>query len=114
MRPSSTEPHHAPSTKKYNTFREFWPFYLGEHTHPTNRLLHVLGSASALAWAVAALITHNGWYVLAAIVQGYAFAWFGHFVIEKNRPATLSYPFKSFAADWLMFVLIVTGRLKKK
>ena len=47
-------------------------------------------------------------------LTGYGFAWVGHFFIEKNRPATFTYPFYSLAGDFVMFWDILTGQINKK
>ena len=44
-------------------------------------------------------------------VIGYGFAWVGHFFFEHNRPATFTYPFYSFAGDWVMLFQFLTGTL---
>lgn len=88
---------------RYQSFREFYPFYLSEHR---NR------SSLGLACLVAAIVTRNGWFILLAFVIGYAMAWAGHVLFEKNRPATFQYPLYSFAGDWAMFYEILTGRIK--
>ena len=99
---------------KYKTLAEFWPYYLSEHLNPVNRWLHVVGSTMGLGWLAAAILLPNPWLILAAIANGYGFAWVGHFVVEKNRPATFTYPLKSFICDWYMMALTVTGRIHKK
>ena len=99
------------SEKEYKTFSEFWPFYLGEHADPTNRTLHFVGSLMALVWLFLAVYWRQPALIFAALVSGYAFAWVGHFIIEKNRPATFTYPLKSFLADWVMFFYILTGKI---
>jgi hypothetical protein len=58
-----------------------------------------------------AAAVYNPWWLLAAPIVGYGFAWVGHFVIEKNRPATFKYPLWSLAADWKMWALMLTGRM---
>jgi hypothetical protein len=45
-------------------------------------------------------------------IVGYGFAWVGHFVYEKNKPATFKHPFYSLRADFKMFWDILWGRLK--
>jgi len=37
-----------------------------------------------------------------------------HFIIEKNKPATLKNPFFSILGDLKLWSLILTGRLKLK
>ena len=96
--------------ERYRTFGEFYPFYLSEHANRVSRRLHVTGTTLALALLVAAAVTRNGWLVLAALVQGYAFAWVGHFFFEHNRPATFKYPLMSFMGDWRLWWEVVTGK----
>jgi hypothetical protein len=97
---------------RYATFTEFYPFYLSEHANRTSRRLHFTGTSLALACLAAALATLNAWWLLVGVVQGYAFAWVGHFFFEKNRPATFTYPFYSFLGDWVMWKEILTGKIK--
>jgi hypothetical protein len=97
--------------ERYRTFRDFYPFYLSEHRHPVCRRLHFAGSALVLAAIAAAIVTRSAWWLVAAPVVGYGFAWAGHFFFEKNRPATFTYPFYSLVGDWVMFRDIVRGRL---
>mgnify|MGYP002128511937 CR=1 FL=1 len=65
-----------------------------------------------LGFLAAAVVTLNAWWLLAALVSGYAFAWVGHFFFEKNRPATFTHPLYSFMGDWVMYKDLWTGRIK--
>lgn len=96
---------------RFRTFREFWPFYVSEHGKPGTRLLHAAGSTVGLAFVTAAVIRARPIYVLYALLAGYGFAWLGHFVIEKNRPATFRYPLWSFLGDWKMYGLLLRGKM---
>ncbi|HEY1141179.1 MAG TPA: DUF962 domain-containing protein [Lysobacter sp.] len=96
---------------RFSSFREFYPYYLGEHGNRTCRRLHFIGSLGVLALIALALINSNGWFVLGALLCGYGFAWIGHFFFEKNRPATFKHPLYSFIGDWVMFKDILTGKI---
>jgi len=100
------------SEKEYKSFKEFYPFYLNEHRNPTCRLLHVIGTTLVLLLLIYSLYTSQ--YVLLWFlpVIGYGFAWFGHFLFEKNRPATFTYPLYSFMGDWVMWWQVITFKLK--
>ncbi|MGS1016211.1 Mpo1-like protein [Allosphingosinicella humi] len=95
----------------YKSFEEFWPFYLREHSKPRTRAFHYVGTSLVVALALAALVTGRWWLLLAMPVAGYAFAWVSHAAIERNRPATFTYPAWSLRADFKMWWLWLTGRL---
>jgi hypothetical protein len=94
------------------SFRDFYAFYLAEHTNRTCRRLHVVGSTLVIVTLLAAVFTqHWKWLWLMPLI-GYGFAWAGHFFFEKNRPATFTHPLYSLAGDWVMWWQVVSGRLK--
>jgi hypothetical protein len=45
------------------------------------------------------------------LIPGYVCAWLGHFLIEKNRPATFQYPLWSFIGDYKMIAMMIGGKL---
>ena len=95
----------------YNSFAEFYPYYLSEHQNFTCRRLHFLGSTIALVCLVQAVYLQSLVPLGVALVSGYAFAWVGHFFFEKNKPATFKHPVYSFMGDWLMFWQILFGKI---
>ena len=97
--------------KKYQSFAEFYPFYLSQHANRMCRELHFVGSTLALACLAALLLTANLWWLPGALLSGYGFAWIGHFGFEKNRPATFSQPFYSLMGDWVMYWQMLTGHV---
>jgi hypothetical protein len=96
----------------YESFAAFYPYYLSEHSNRTCRRLHFIGTSIGLVLLLHAFSTLNFWWLLAGVVQGYAWAWVGHFFFEHNRPATFKYPFYSFAGDWVMWKDILTGKIR--
>lgn len=94
------------------TFEEFWPYYLREHADPRNRMLHLMGTGTALGVFTAGAVTLNPVLMGIAPVFGYGPAWVGHFIIEKNRPATFKHPLWSLRGDLRMFRLAVTRKLQ--
>jgi hypothetical protein len=96
---------------RFRTFGEFYPFYLSEHANRTSRRLHFIGTSISLALILAGIASHVWWLFVVALVQGYAFAWVGHFFFEHNRPATFKYPTFSFIGDWRMWWEILSGNL---
>jgi hypothetical protein len=99
-------------TERFSSFREFYPYYLGEHRNRTCRRLHFIGSCVAIAFVALAAVDRNPWWLLGALLAGYGFAWVGHFFFEKNRPATFRHPLYSFVGDWAMFRDILAGRIR--
>src|SRR3954464_9308522 len=100
------------SERQFKSFGEFWPYYLGEHSKAATRLLHCCGSLIAIGVLIVFMAVGRWWLFPLAVVPGYAFAWVGHFFVEKNRPATFTYPLWSFMGDWKMLALMLTGKLK--
>jgi len=95
----------------YASFREFYPFYLSEHRNRTCRRLHFVGTLLVLATVAAALLARDARWLWLAPLFGYGFAWIGHYVFEKNRPATFKHPLYSFIGDWVMFADVLRGRV---
>ena len=96
----------------FSSFAEFYPFYLREHAQPATRRLHFAGTSLAIGCVLAAIVTRNPWWLLAAPLCGYAFAWIGHVAFEHNRPATFRHPFYSLAGDFVLYRDMLTGRIR--
>lgn len=93
------------------TYKEFYPFYLSEHENPVNRLLHFIGTFLVFICLFMSIYTGKYFYIILIPVVGYGFAWIGHFVFEKNKPATFQYPFWSLISDFKMFFQIIGGKV---
>ena len=98
--------------KRITSFAQFYPFYLSEHGNRTCRRLHFVGSTLALLCLATALVRGAPVFLLYGLLCGYGFAWVGHFVFEKNKPASFKRPLYSFMGDWVMYRDIWTGRIK--
>ncbi|AMR67672.1 MULTISPECIES: Mpo1-like protein [Pseudomonadaceae] len=102
----------AETTARFTSFAEFYPYYLQEHSNDVCRRLHYVGSLLVLSILGYALFTQQWLWLLALPFAGYGFAWVGHFVFEKNKPATFKYPLYSFMGDWVMLKDAFTGRIR--
>ena len=98
--------------REHQSFAAFFPHYLREHASPRTRALHYVGTSLVIAIWLWAVFTVNLWLLLLTPIAGYLFAWVAHFFVEKNRPATFTYPWWSLIADFKMFGLWITGRLR--
>lgn len=97
--------------KRFETFEEFWPFYVKEHSKKTTRQLHFVGTTAALGCVAWGLLLRKKWLLAMAPVAGYGFAWFSHFFVEKNKPATFTYPLWSLYADFVMWSKTIQGTM---
>jgi hypothetical protein len=92
------------------SFADFWPFYVRAHSRPRTRILHAIGSILAII-LLGASFAVSRWLLIAIPIVGYSFAWYGHFFVEGNKPATFGHPFYSLAADYRMLFLMMAGRM---
>ena len=99
------------ATERIKSFKEFWPFYLGEHSLPLTRAIHFVGTTLALLQIVYATVSLTWQPLVGALISAYFCAWTSHFFVEKNRPATFSYPLWSLIADWRMWALMAVRKL---
>ena len=97
---------------RYKTFTDFYPYYLSEHDNKYTKLMHFIGTSIGIFFLIMFFLSFNFLYLLFAIISGYAFAWVGHFFVEKNKPATFKYPFYSFVGDHAMYFEILQGKHK--
>jgi hypothetical protein len=97
------------------SFEEFWPFYVSQHQNKTCRRLHFVGTTIAMG-----CVAVSPWYppaLLAAPVAGYGLAWIGHFVFEKNKPASWLGPKQvvwSLRGDLRMWTKMLTGTMDRE
>ncbi|EKE84859.1 DUF962 domain-containing protein [Idiomarina xiamenensis] len=93
----------APKTAQFSSFAEFYPYYLREHSDPRCRYMHYIGSSLVLLIIASAIYQGNAWLLLWVPLAGYGFAWLGHGLFERNKPATFSLPWYSLLGDWVMY-----------
>ena len=97
--------------ERYQTFDAFFPFYLQEHSDPVNRRLHFVGTTLVNATLLSALLLGKPSLLALAPLFGYGFAWVGHFLVERNRPATFQYPLWSLRGDYKLYGMMLRGQL---
>lgn len=96
---------------EFRSFKEFYPYYLCEHSNITCRKLHFIGTCGVIALLILFFFTGDLLLLAALPLFGYGFGWLGHFGFEKNRPATFKHPFYSLLGDFRMFWEILLGKV---
>lgn len=99
--------------QEFGTYKAFWPYYVSQHQNKVNRNFHFVGAVFAFACLYLGL-THRAWFLLGSPLCGYGFGFFGHFVFERNQPATFRYPFWSLMAYFQMFAFMCAGRMDRE
>ena len=95
---------------RFSSFREFYPYYLEQHSNPRSRRLHVCGTLLAILIAATALLSNHPLWLLAVPLAGYLPAWAGHVLFQHNLPATFRHPLYSLRGDFVMLAEVLTGR----
>jgi hypothetical protein len=98
---------------RFKTFKEFWPYYVREHANPWTRRFHFVGTTLAVSTLGVAALRRKPALIPLALVAGYGPAWFSHFFIEKNKPATFKYPLWSLLADFKMWSKMARGKMDR-
>jgi hypothetical protein len=99
------------SQPEIRSFEDFWPYYVRAHSKLATRRWHAVGTASALACLVTFAATRRARWLALAPVLGYGAAWYSHFFIEGNKPATFGHPLWSLRGDFEMLTRMITGTM---
>jgi hypothetical protein len=99
------------SDREFNSFAEFWPHYVAEHSQPGTRLLHAAGTTAGMALALAFIVERKWRLLPLALIPGYGAAWLSHFLIEKNQPATFDHPLWSLLGDYKMVAMMIQRKM---
>ncbi|KVI03348.1 Protein of unknown function DUF962 [Cynara cardunculus var. scolymus] len=97
----------------FRSMEEFWLFYMNQHSKPATRRWHFAGTLSSLLCLIYALV-FNWWFLFCVPLFGYGMAWYSHFYVEGNIPATFGHPIWSLLCDWRMFGLMLTGQMDRE
>jgi hypothetical protein len=95
----------------FESFSEFYPFYLSQHQNRMCKRLHFVGTGIVMLFFLIALVTQNFKFLWGCPIAGYGFAWVGHFFFELNKPATFKHPIYSLMGDFVMWKDIATGKI---
>ncbi|KAL7265461.1 hypothetical protein ACSBR1_003271 [Camellia fascicularis] len=97
----------------FRSMEEFWAFYMNQHSKPATRLWHFVGTLTSILCLVYS-VWFNWWFVFFVPLFGYGLAWYSHFFVEGNFPATFGHPFWSLLCDFKMFMLMITGQMDRE
>ena len=97
--------------QRFDSLKEFYPYYLQEHRNAICRLCHFAGSTTVIGLLGFIVWTGSWSTIWVCLLAGYGPAWVGHFFFENNRPATFKHPIYSFLSDWVMVKDMLVGNL---
>ncbi|GAA1919263.1 DUF962 domain-containing protein [Streptomyces sodiiphilus] len=95
---------------RFQTYEEFWPYYVAMHSKPATRWVHLTGTLTGLALSAWGAVSGRRRLLPALPVLGYGSAWTAHFLIEGNNPATFGHPAWSLRGDAEMIRMMLSGR----
>lgn len=93
---------------------DLWYAYLRAHEDERTRNLHYAGTLLGIGMFVSAILVMQPLLILAGVIAAYGMAWFGHFTIEKNKPAAFTRPILSFLYNFKMLWLWLNGEVEKE
>ena len=95
-------------------FEAFWIDYLKAHTKPSTRTCHYIATAWGVGCGIYGFATLQWWYILAAILGGYAIAVGSHYIFKERPPLVARSPFWGAVSDFRMIGLALTGKLDQE
>tara|TARA_A100001515_G_C4586136_1_gene214546 strand:+ start:671 stop:961 length:291 start_codon:yes stop_codon:yes gene_type:complete len=94
-------------------FHEYYKYYLTLHQNKWCRRMHVIGQLVTIIFVIQ-VISYKLWpMLLLSPFVVYPFAWTGHYVFEKNKPAAFSKPIWAKVCDWIMLKDWILGRVER-
>ncbi|HXH32180.1 MAG TPA: DUF962 domain-containing protein [Bacteriovoracaceae bacterium] len=98
--------------KEFQTFSDFYPFYLKQHRNLLCRRFHFFGTCGVFALLVLFFFTGNIVILALLPLTVYGVSWVGHWIFEKRSPIFYRHPYFSLLGDFRMFWDILAGRVK--
>ncbi|WRX23030.1 2-hydroxy-palmitic acid dioxygenase Mpo1-like - like 3 [Theobroma cacao] len=83
----------------FRSLEDFWAFYVNQHSKPSTRRWHFAGTLSSILLLIYSVL-FNWWFLVFVPIFGYGLAWYSHFFVEGNVPATFGHPFWSLLCDF--------------
>ena len=93
------------------TFSEYYEHYLTLHQNKWTRRLHALGQLATVVFVVSCAALSLWPALIATPFIVYPFAWTGHYMFEKNKPAAFKRPLWAKACDWIMLKDMIIGKI---
>lgn len=96
--------------REFASYEQFYPYYVSQHSKRATRRFHFVGTHLGALTAAAGVVRGKPQMLLAFPLVSYTFAWFSHFVIEGNNPASFGHPLWSLRGDFQMLAAMWQGR----
>ncbi|OAY66980.1 uncharacterized protein LOC109708796 [Ananas comosus] len=98
----------------FRNLEEFWAFYVSQHSKASTRRWHFAGTLCGVVCVAGSVLWGRLWLLLLGPLLGYGLAWYSHFFVERNAPATFGHPLWSLLCDFKMFALMLSGRMDRE
>ena len=100
--------------ERIKTFKEFYPYYLNQHSKKLTRIFHFAGTLLVIAVIIYVLQSGKERFLWYLPIFGWGFSAFSQYVFEENKPTSFKYPVFTLISDFRMFFELLTDKTKFK
>lgn len=97
---------------KFNTFNEFYSYYLSQHSKMFTKIFHYLAVIYMILIVIYVLQTGKERFLWYIPIGGFGLQAFSHFVFERNTPTFYRHPLYTLLADLRLFGELSIGKVK--
>ena len=100
--------------ERIKTFKEFYPYYLNQHSKKFTRIFHFTGTLLVLGVIIYVLQSGKERFLWYIPIFGLGISALSHYIFEKNKPTSFQYPVFTLMGDFKMLFELLIGKEKFK